>query len=164
MIDEQPTMRLLLSVIPADGYTGGKDDAEWPPRRPMSQPTLLSGDTRTGRLRASRHCQSPSSRRRSPQEEIDMRRMILRLMWRSILSEGGLYQKKRVCLANKLAGEKVAPTLAKLNIKYAETTAQRIDLPTAKLNISPLAAVQRLVDAVLTEQALPDKGVDYVAA
>lgn len=59
-----------------------------------------------------------------------MRRMIftLNVLLGNIEREGGLYQKN-ASVYNKLAGEKVAPTLAKLNIKnMPKPTAQRIDL------------------------------------
>ncbi|MGK4785545.1 thiosulfate reductase PhsA, partial [Salmonella enterica] len=65
------------------------------------------------------------------QEEIDMRRMIITLnvLLGNIEREGGLYQKKNASVYNKQAGEKDAPTQAKLNIKkMPKPTAQRIDM------------------------------------
>lgn len=59
-----------------------------------------------------------------------MRRMIftLNVLLGNIEREGGMYQKKAAATYNKLAGEKVAPVLAKPDVKLPKPTAQRIDL------------------------------------
>lgn len=105
---------------------------------------------------------SPGHRATFSQEEIDMRRMIftLNVLLGNIEREGGLYQKKNASVYNKLAGEKVAPTLAKLNIKnMPKPTAQRIDLiaPQFKYIAAGGGVVQSIIDAVLTEKPYPIK-------
>lgn len=91
-----------------------------------------------------------------------MRRMIftLNVLLGNIEREGGLYQKKNASVYNKLAGEKVAPTLAKLNIKnMPKPTAQRIDLvaPQFKYIAAGGGVVQSIIDAVLTQKPYPIK-------
>lgn len=105
---------------------------------------------------------SPGHRATFSQEEIDMRRMYftLNVLLGNIEREGGLYQKKNASVYNKLAGEKVAPTLAKLNIKnMPKPTAQRIDLiaPQFKYIAAGGGVVQSIIDAVLTEKPYPIK-------
>lgn len=105
---------------------------------------------------------SPGHRATFSQEEIDMRRMIftLNVLLGNIEREGGLYQKKNASVYNKLAGEKVAPTLAKLNIKnMPKPTAQRIDLvaPQFKYIAAGGGVVQSIIDAVLTQKPYPIK-------
>lgn len=71
-----------------------------------------------------------------------MRRMIftLNVLLGNIEREGGLYQKKNASVYNKLAGEKVAPTLAKLNIKICRNRRRNASIWSHRsLNISPLA-------------------------
>ncbi|EBA3873929.1 thiosulfate reductase PhsA, partial [Salmonella enterica] len=105
---------------------------------------------------------SPGHRATFSQEEIDMRRMIftLNVLLGNIEREGGLYQKKNASVYNKLAGEKVAPTLAKLNIKnMPKPTAQRIDLvaPQFKYIAAGGGVVQSIIDAALTQKPYPIK-------
>lgn len=105
---------------------------------------------------------SPGHRATFSQEEIDMRRMIftLNVLLGNIEREGGLYQKKGASVYNKLAGEKVAPTLAKLNIKnMPKPTAQRIDLvaPQFKYIAAGGGVVQSIIDAALTRKPYPIK-------
>lgn len=91
-----------------------------------------------------------------------MRRMIftLNVLLGNIEREGGLYQKKNASVYNKLAGEKVAPTLAKLNIKnMPKPTAQRIDLvaPQFKYIAAGGGVVQSIIDSALTQKPYPIK-------
>ncbi len=104
---------------------------------------------------------SPGHRATFSQEEIDMRRMIftLNVLLGNIEREGGLYQKKRVGL-QQTGRRKVAPTLAKLNIKnMPKPTAQRIDLvaPQFKYIAAGGGVVQSIIDAVLTQKPYPIK-------
>ncbi|POT58484.1 thiosulfate reductase PhsA [Citrobacter amalonaticus] len=106
---------------------------------------------------------SPGHRATYSQEEIDMRRMIFTLnaLLGNIEREGGLYQKKSAATYNKLAGEKVAPVLAKPDIQnMPKPTAQRIDLvaPQFKFIAASGGVVQSIIDAVLNETAYPVKG------
>lgn len=75
-------------------------------------------------------------------------------------AKAGYIRKKNASVYNKLAGEKVAPTLAKLNIKnMPKPTAQRIDLiaPQFKYIAAGGGVVQSIIDAVLTEKPYPIK-------
>lgn len=90
-----------------------------------------------------------------------MRRMIftLNVLLGNIEREGGLYQKKRVGL-QQTGRRKVAPTLAKLNIKnMPKPTAQRIDLvaPQFKYIAAGGGVVQSIIDAALTQKPYPIK-------
>ncbi|MDT1790701.1 molybdopterin-dependent oxidoreductase, partial [Salmonella enterica] len=94
------------------------------------------------------------------QEQIDMRRLIITLnvLLGKIEREGGLYKKKNAADYNKQAGEKVAPTLAKLNIKnMPKPTAQRIDLvaPQFKYIDSGGGVVKSNIEAALTQKPYP---------
>lgn len=105
---------------------------------------------------------SPGHRATFSQEEIDMRRMIftLNVLLGNIEREGGLYQKKAAATYNKLAGEKVAPVLAKPDVKLPKPTAQRIDLvaPQFKYIAAGGGVVQSIIDAVLNQTPYPVKG------
>lgn len=105
---------------------------------------------------------SPGHRATFSQEEIDMRRMIftLNVLLGNIEHEGGLYQKKAAATYNKLAGEKVAPVLAKPDVKLPKPTAQRIDLvaPQFKYIAAGGGVVQSIIDAVLNQTPYPVKG------
>ena len=105
---------------------------------------------------------SPGHRATFSQEEIDMRRMIFTLnaLLGNIEREGGLYQKKAAATYNKLAGEKVAPVLAKPDAKLPKPTAQRIDLvaPQFKYIAAGGGVVQSIIDAVLNQTPYPVKG------
>jgi len=105
---------------------------------------------------------SPGHRATFSQEEIDMRRMIftLNVLLGNIEREGGLYQKKAAGTYNKLAGEKVAPVLAKPDVKLPKPTAQRIDLvaPQFKYIAAGGGVVQSIIDAVLNQTPYPVKG------
>lgn len=105
---------------------------------------------------------SPGHRATFSQEEIDMRRMIftLNVLLGNIEREGGLYQKKAAATYNKLAGEKVAPVLAKPEVKLPKPTAQRIDLvaPQFKYIAAGGGVVQSIIDAVLNQTPYPVKG------
>lgn len=72
---------------------------------------------------------SPGHRATFNKEEIDMRRMIFTLnaLLGNVERRGGLFKKKNAGTYNKLAGEKVAPSLAKLSVKGPEITAKRLD-------------------------------------
>lgn len=105
---------------------------------------------------------SPGHRATFSQEEIDMRRMIftLNVLLGNIEREGGMYQKKAAATYNKLAGEKVAPVLAKPDAKLPKPTAQRIDLvaPQFKYIAAGGGVVQSIIDAVLNQTPYPVKG------
>lgn len=106
---------------------------------------------------------SPGHRATFSQEEIDMRRMIFTLnaLLGNIEREGGLYQKKAAAIYNKLAGEKVAPVLAKPDVKnMPKPKAQRIDLvaPQFKYIAAGGGIVQSIIDAVLNQTPYPVKG------
>lgn len=105
---------------------------------------------------------SPGHRATFSQEEIDMRRMIFTLnaLLGNIEREGGLYQKKAAATYNKLAGEKVAPVLAKPDVKLPKPAAQRIDLvaPQFKYIAAGGGVVQSIIDAVLNQTPYPVKG------
>lgn len=105
---------------------------------------------------------SPGHRATFSQEEIDMRRMIftLNVLLGNIEREGGLYQKKAAATYNKLAGVKVAPVLAKPDVKLPKPTAQRIDLvaPQFKYIAAGGGVVQSIIDAVLNQTPYPVKG------
>ncbi|MDA8500077.1 thiosulfate reductase PhsA [Citrobacter sp. Igbk 17] len=105
---------------------------------------------------------SPGHRATFSQEEIDMRRMIftLNVLLGNIEREGGMYQKKAAATYNKLAGEKVAPVLAKPDAKLPKPTAQRIDLvaPQFKYIAAGGGVVQSIIDAVSNQTPYPVKG------
>lgn len=105
---------------------------------------------------------SPGHRATFSQEEIDMRRMIftLNVLMGNIEREGGMYQKKNAATYNKLAGEKVAPVLAKPDAKLAKPAAQRIDMvaPQFKYIAAGGGVVQSIIDAVLNQTPYPVKG------
>ncbi|GDP02495.1 thiosulfate reductase PhsA [Escherichia coli] len=106
---------------------------------------------------------SPGHRATFSQEEIDMRRMIFTLnaLLGNIERRGGLYQKKAATTYNKLAGEKVAPVLAKPDVKnMPKPKAQRIDLvaPQFKYIAAGGGVVQSIIDAVLNQTPYPVKG------
>ncbi|MFV9358203.1 thiosulfate reductase PhsA, partial [Citrobacter freundii] len=84
----------------------------------------------------------------------------LNVLLGNIEREGGLYQKKAAATYNKLAGEKVAPVLAKPDVKLPKPTAQRIDLvaPQFKYIAAGGGVVQSIIDAVLNQMPYPVKG------
>lgn len=86
-----------------------------------------------------------------------MRRMIFTMnaLLGSIERSGGMYQKKGADKYNKLAGEAVAPSLAKPGVKdMPKITAKRIDAtrPEFKYINKSGGIVQSIIDAVETEK------------
>ncbi|SUB82134.1 Sulfur reductase chain A [Pragia fontium] len=105
---------------------------------------------------------NPGHRATYNKEELDMRRMIfvMNALLGSIERKGGLYQKKNAEKYNKLAGEAVAPVLAKPGVKgMPEITTKRIDAiaPAFKYINKGGGIVQSIIDAVETEKPYPVK-------
>lgn len=106
---------------------------------------------------------SPGHRATFSPEEIDMRRMIftLNVLLGNIEREGGLYQKKGASTYNKLAGEQVAPVLAKPDVKtMPKPAAKRIDLVAEQFKYIAAGGgvVQSIIDATLNQTPYPVKG------
>ncbi len=166
MIDEQ-----LYDASFVERYTSGFEQlaqavkettSEWAAAQADVPADVIVRVTRELAACAPHAIVSPGHRATFSQEEIDMRRMIftLNVLLGNIEREGGLYQKKNASVYNKLAGEKVAPTLAKLNIKnMPKPTAQRIDLvaPQFKYIAAGGGVVQSIIDAALTQKPYPIK-------
>ncbi|GKX54252.1 thiosulfate reductase [Leminorella grimontii] len=100
---------------------------------------------------------NPGHRATYNKEELDMRRMIFTMnaLLGCIERRGGMYQKKGAEKYNKLAGEAVAPTLAKPGVKdMPKIEAKRIDAtrPEFKYINKGGGIVQSIIDAVETEK------------
>lgn len=135
---------------------------EWAQKLADVPAEVITRVTREMAASAPRAIVSPGHRATFSQEEIDMRRMIftLNVLLGNIEREGGMYQKKAAATYNKLAGEKVAPVLAKPDVKLPKPTAQRIDLvaPQFKYIAAGGGVVQSIIDAVLKQTPYPVKG------
>ncbi|EKS7792964.1 thiosulfate reductase PhsA [Edwardsiella piscicida] len=106
---------------------------------------------------------NPGHRATYSQEEIDMRRMIFTLnaLLGNVERQGGLYQKKGASVYNKLAGETVAPTLAKPGVKgMPSIQAPRIDATAPQFTYITASGgvVQSIIDAALKQTPYPLKG------
>lgn len=96
---------------------------------------------------------NPGHRATYSKEELDMRRTIFaaNALLGNVERSGGMYQNKRAASYNKLAGEMVAPVLAKPEVKgMPEISAKRIDAidPQFKYINSGGGIVQSIIDAV----------------
>lgn len=105
---------------------------------------------------------NPGHRATYNKEELDMRRMIFAMnaLLGNIERQGGMYQKKGADKYNKLAGQTVAPTLAKPGVKnMPEIKAKRIDAlkPEFKYINKGGGIVQSIIGAVEQEKPYPVK-------
>lgn len=105
---------------------------------------------------------NPGHRATYNKEELDMRRMIFsaNALLGTLERSGGMYQKKSAAAYNKLAGEIVAPELAKPSVKgMPKISAKRIDAIDPQFSYINKGGgiVQSIIDATRQQKPYPVK-------